>query len=68
MLNIFNETSRKYAFAEFLTRGGNPELNKRMMQDLGMSDEYNHIEHTRELHRSAAAKQQQEFFNKFFAR
>ena len=66
MLNVFNETSRQYMFADFFTRGGNPQVNEMLMRDLGMSSEYEHIKHARELHMKAAVKQQNEMFNKFF--
>jgi hypothetical protein len=68
MLNAFNETGRQYMFVDFFTRGGDPRMNEMMMKDLGLSTEYEHVKHARELHTKAAAKQQNEMLNRFFGK
>jgi hypothetical protein len=65
---LHDENMRKHMFADHFTRGGNPKMNERMMKDLGMSDEYNHVKHARDLQQKAGAKRQSEMFNKFFGR
>ena len=65
-LNIFNETSRRHFFADYFTRGMNPEMAKRMMSDLGMKEEHAHVEHARKIQTTAVAKQQQHLHQQLF--
>ena len=63
MTALFNEDYRKHMFTDFFCQGA---LGAQMAKDMGLEQEYEHVQHAREMQYKAQAKQVNVWFEKMF--